>query len=345
MNSHKDLAISQRASSTHDRYIEPFVRCALDGIHREFPYHLTHVCTAEEHIQRPRDLFPVFYGCFDWHSAVHGHWLLMRGVRVLGDSGLAEECRAALNQSLRPEGLAHERAYLESHPHFERPYGLAWVLALGQEAHAVTSKEGSKWEEHIQPLVDGAWNSLAAWLPKLGAPIRTGTHNQTAFSMMLALEWAEACDVPEAAELIRSRARAFFIDDHSYPLHLEPSGEDFLSASLGAGWLMSAVLEHDEYLAWLERTMPELGRAFRFSVLELLDRNDGRLVHLDGANISRAWMLRDIMRLLPEKDPRLLVMKEDVGQLEKAGLASIRSQNYAGTHWLGTFAAYLLGRS
>ena len=344
MNSHKDLLISEDTSSAHEHYLEPYVRCALDGVHREFPYHLTHVYTGEEPIQRPRDIFPVFYGCFDWHSAVHGHWLLMRAMSILKDGPLKEECREAIDRSFCPESLEREQIYLKSHPHFERPYGLAWILALGQEAHGVSADQDSNWKNRIDPLVHIAWDSLSQWLPKLSAPVRTGTHNQTAFSMMLALEWANGCDVPDAAELIRSRACDFFADDHSYPLHLEPSGEDFLSASLGAGWLMSAVLERDEYLSWLEKTMPELGRGFSCAVLEPKDRNDGRLVHLDGVNLSRSWMIRDMMKMLPDGDSRFAVLKKDSDHLADAGLTSIRSQNYAGTHWLGTFAAYMLGR-
>ncbi len=344
MGSDRRVLVQGQSSSSSERYLEPFVRCALEGVHREFPYHLSHVWTEDEAVQRPRDLFPVFYGCFDWHSAVHGHWLLMRAVRFLKGTDLAQECRAAINASLRPENVESECRYLETHPHFERPYGLAWVLAMGHEVCLLDDDESSVWRETLQPLVDAAWNSLSNWLPKLHTPIRSGTHNQTAFSMMLALEWANACQVDSAAELIRSRARTFFANDHSYPLHLEPSGEDFLSASLGAGWLMSAVLEPDEYSSWVHQTMPELGKEFRFTAVKPADRTDGRLVHLDGANLSRAWMLRDMMRALPSGDGRLLAMKEDSEHLAEAGFASIESQNYAGSHWLGTFAAYMLGR-
>jgi len=322
-----------------------FARLALGAIHREYPYHLSHTLFEEGSITSPRALTPAFYGAYDWHSAVHGHWVLARVMRRAPGSEIARACRAALAQSLKAANLQAECAYLERRPGFERPYGLAWLLTLTAELHTHDDPEALAWREELRPLERVAVNHLARWLPKLTHPTRSGTHSQTAFSMTLVWDWATRVGDEERLGLLAERAEAFFGKDRDYPLHLEPCGEDFLSASLGAAWLMTRVYPVETFRSWLDRVMPELGRGFGFAPVSTRDRTDGRLAHLDGLNLSRAWMLQDIRAALPERDPRRAPLETMAQEHRQAGLRSIADEHYAGAHWLGTFGLYVLDRA
>lgn len=323
--------------------LERCARLALDGIEREYPYHLTHVLEGPRRIAAPVDVHPVFRGCFDWHSAVHGHWLLVRSVRLLADRPTGSEARTMLDRQLRREPLRLEAEHLAARPSFERPYGLVWALALGAELRRLPEGTGGGWVEATAPLEQAALANLLSWLPRLSHPMRTGTHNQTAFALALLLDWAEACGRTDVCELVRSRASDYFGADRDYPLHLEPGGEDFLSPSLASAWLMSRVMDPVPFGAWLGRTLPRLGLGPGPRPVEVTDRTDGRLAHLDGLNISVAWMLEAIAGALPSTDPRVDSIRADAVPIRAAGEASIATEAYAGTHWLGTFVAYGLG--
>lgn len=324
--------------------VQRFAKLALDCIDREYPYHLSHLCAEPGEVESPRSLTPVFYGCFDWHSAVHGHWLVARSMDLLAGSVFSDTCREALSRSLTAEGLEVENSYVADHPGFERPYGLAWLLTLVAEIHLQEGADARRWREAIRPLEQTAIKHLQSWLLKLSHPNRTGTHNQTAFAMVLAMDWADAVGDDVMQSVLRERALDFFGSDYGYALHLEPSGEDFLSPSLAGAWLMCRVLEPSDFSAWIDRAMPELGRKFKFTPVVPGDRSDGRLCHLDGLNLSRAWMLRDIVVALPEHDARLEILSVSADAHELAGLEGVSSKYYAGSHWLGTFAAYLRHR-
>ena len=313
-------------------------RCAtlaIDGIGRSYPYHLSHVVTGPGRIDSPSELTPVFYGCFDWHSAVHGHWLLARVLNRMPGTPFADICHHALDASLTEEGLRREAEYVAARPLFERPYGLAWVLALAQEL------DGTPWRKSIEPLECLAQRHINAWLKGLSYPVRSGTHNQTAFAMVLALDHARGETEEAGAEFLEEIALAFYGSDREYALHLEPSGEDFLSPALSSGWLMSRVLKDVAFTAWLDQAMPQLGHGFAFQPAFPSDRSDGRFTHLDGLNLSRAWMLKDIAGALQENDPRRAELLSNAQIHRSAGLEGLESGDYAGSHWLGTFAAYL----
>ena len=322
-----------------------FAAIALDCVHRPYPYHLTQVVRGDEDVRTPRELTPAFYGCFDWHSAVHGHWLLARFVRTEPDHELAERARSALDASFTPERLAGELAHLRTRPTFERPYGLAWLLALHAEARACVASGrvpfATRWE--LSPLAELAAERFREWLPKLRFPIRTGVHSQTAFAIGLGIDWARAVGDWEMESFFASVARAHHEGDRDLPLHLEPSGEDFLSPSLAAADLMTRVLEAPDFAAWLDRALPGLHRDGGWSLEPAIvsDPTDGRLAHLDGLNLSRAWMLRRVARALPDEDPRIEALGAAASAHETAGLGSIGGEHYEGAHWLGTFAAYL----
>ncbi len=325
-----------------DQELQGFAQLALDSVHRPYPYHLTHVVQEPGTIASPQSLTPAFYGCFDWHSAVHGHWLLALTVRNSGNSDLVAACRAALRQSLTKEHLQIEAEYVAKRPGFERPYGLAWLLMLDAELSLHREQEAADWRSYLQPLVEVSVEHLSYWLPKLTHPVRSGTHNQTAFALALIFDWATLVGHEAMVQLIKERGLAFFAKDHDYALHLEPGGEDFLSPSLSAAWLMTRFLKANALTEWLDRAMPELGRGFVFEPALPSDRGDGRLCHLDGLNLSRAWMLAAIAAALGEADLRSAPLQAAAHLHQTAGLEGLQSGHYSGSHWLGTFAAYLL---
>ena len=315
--------------------LRPFVELALAGVHREWPVQLAHRWDAGDAPATPRQRLPVFYGCFDWHSAVHGHWLLARAGRL--DPDLRARAKAALAVSF-DEDVEREVRYLRAHPSFERPYGLAWLLRLQAELEtwAESDTDAASWVTRLAPLADAAEANLAAWLPKLERPTRAGTHANTAFALGLLLE-AGRLDT-----LSRERARRFFAADRDLPLHLEPGGEDFLSPALTEADLMGRILRAEELAGWLDVACPGLGRRETLVPVTPADREDGRLAHLDGLNLSRAWMARRLARALPAGDARRPVLEALGHAHAEAGLAAIAGAPYAGTHWLGTFATVLL---
>ncbi|MDQ3031094.1 MAG: DUF2891 domain-containing protein [Myxococcota bacterium] len=313
---------------------------ALDCVHRAYPNQIAHVLRADDDARPPRALTPVFYGCYDWHSAVHGHWLLARASRVSPTAPYASAARDALALGLTPSAVAVEVEYLRERPTFERPYGLAWLLTLQAE---LASHEGEPWAETLAPLTELASAHLAAWLPKLSFPTRVGTHAQTAFALGLVLDAARTLGDRELASLVSQRAHDFFGDDRAYPLHLEPGGEDFLSPSLGSADLMARLLAPDAFAPWLSRVLDDDAPA-SLTPVSVTDPADGRLAHLDGLNLSRAWMLAGIADALPERDARRATYLESSQRHADAALRAIDGAHYAGSHWLGTFACYLLTR-
>jgi len=340
--------------------LAPFARLALDCVHRAYPYHLVHLMRSDADARPPRELTPAFYGCFDWHSAVHGHWLLARFARLAPDHAFATEARSALETSFTAERIAGEVVYMSSRPAFERPYGLAWLLTLhaelagwddtggvgaeGAGGPRTTTSDARRWAGALAPLAQLASGRFREWLPKLRYPARSGAHSQTAFSLGLVLDWARATGDGETAALVEATARAHHGDDRDLPIHLEPSGEDFLSPSLGAADLMARVMDATELAAFLDRALPAIPRDGRGDWLEpavVTDPTDGRIAHLDGLNLSRAWMLRRVAAALPQGDARVAALRAAAELHRARGLASVTGEHYAGAHWLGTFATYL----
>jgi hypothetical protein len=318
-----------------------FARLALACVEREFPYQAPILLRSEQDLRLPRDETPAFRGCFDWHSAVHSHWLLVRLLATGGAGAVTEEARAVLARSLTPEHLAAEERHLQRRPAFERPYGLAWLLALETELHAWDDPAAPPLAAAVAPLAEVARSHLASWLPRLTHPVRSGAHSQTAFALALALDHARADGHTGFEERVIERATALFGDDHDYAPHLEPSGEDFLSPTLGAADLMRRVLGAEAFAAWLTRVLPSLPDGLP-SPERVSDPTDGRLAHLDGLNLSRAWMLRGIASALPGGDPRREPLRECAAHHTAAGLAAVTEDRYETAHWLGSFAVYLL---
>jgi hypothetical protein len=326
-----------------------FASLALECAHKEYPNKIAHVLNADADVAPPRELTPAFFGCYDWHSAVHGHWLLARLARLFPEADFAEPARVALGQSLTPEKLAAEVAYLggEGRSSFERPYGLAWLLQLGAELREWDHPRARQWTTALEPLERGAAARLKEWLPKLRYPIRVGEHSQTAFAFGLVLDWARGANDAEMVELLESRIRDFYLPDRDCPLGWEPSGHDFLSPCLAEADLVRRLLPPERFAAWLGAFLPQLPAGAGPDWLEpaeVTDRSDPKLAHIDGLNLSRAWMLEGIASGLPADDPRLDALAVAAAAHREAGLIGVGSEHYEGGHWLGTFATYLLTR-
>ncbi len=330
-----------------------FSRLALDCVQKEFPNKISRTTDTAEEIGAPQELFPVFYGCFDWHSAVHGHWLLVRLLREgPQDAPWREEAVAKLNINFTAENVAGELANFRrpARGSWERPYGWAWVLQLTAElrelAQETNDPQAKAWLDILEPLESDIVAATKDWIPKLAYPIRLGTHNQTSFAFTLMLDWAEVAGDAEFATLIRMRAGDFHANDVDCPLAYEPSGEDFLSPCLMTADLMRRVTGNAETFAyWLTRYLPEIptdGSADWLAPAIVKDASDGKLVHLDGVNSSRAWNLYNIARALPEGDARRasLVAAADIHR--DAGVAAVSDEHYSGSHWLASFATYLM---
>jgi len=327
---------------------EKLAALALACVHQEYPNKIAHTLASDADARAPRALTPVFYGCFDWHSSVHGHWLLARVARLYPGTPLAARAEAALAKNVTADRVAGELAYLGApgRQEFERPYGLAWLLQLTMELREWNSPQAREWAALLEPLEAEAVRRLSDWLPKLTRPIRTGEHSQTAFAFGLALDWARLVKDTAFERLLIERSRAYYLADTACPMAYEPSGQDFVSPCLAEADLMRRVLPPKEFATWLTAFLPTIprGATADASWLEpgvVLDATDGKLAHLDGLNLSRAWMLEGIVSALPPHDPRLPALRAAAARHRDVGLAAVTGAHYAGGHWLGTFAVYL----
>jgi len=323
-----------------------FAALALACVQQEYPNKIAHVLNSPADVRAPHELTPAFYGCYDWHSAVHGHWLLARLVRAFPAAPFADEAVAALQANLTAARIAGEVEYLNGtgRESFERPYGLAWLLQLAAELRESGTPAATGLSAALRPLEAAVVARLEAWLPKLAYPIREGEHAQTAFAFGLILDYARGAD-PELAALVAAMVREFHLEDRDCPIGYEPSGQDFLSPCIAEADLMRRVLPPDRFARWLSGFLPAIPRDGSGAWLApgvVTDRTDGKLIHLDGLNLSRAFMLRGIAASLPEADPRVRSLRAAAEAHARASLPSVTTGPYEGSHWLGTFAAYLL---
>jgi hypothetical protein len=339
-------ALPLHAAEFDAKAAERFANLALACVHKEYPNHISHTLNSEKDAQPPHKLTPAFYGCLDWHSCVHGHWLLARLARTFPDAPFAKPARAALQEDITPEHIAQEVAYLhgEGRASFERPYGLAWLLQLGEELREWDDPLGRQLSANLTPLEAAARDRLRTWLPKLSHPVRIGEHDQTAFGLGLILDAARGAKDQDLVNIATARAREFYLTDKNCPLSYEPSGEDFLSPCLGEADVMRRILPPVDFAAWLGGFLPQLpidGSAAWLRPAVVTDPSDPKLAHLDGLNLSRAWMLEGIASGLPAGDPRIAALSAAARAHRDAGLASVTGEHYEGGHWLGSFAVYL----
>lgn len=324
-----------------------FSKLALSCIHKEYGNKIAHVMNSDEDIKAPRELYPAFYGCYDWHSSVHGHWLLVRMLNASRAKVDADTIISKLNTSFSAENISGELANYQRNgmKSFERPYGIAWLLQLTAELRQSTLPEAKEWLQNLLPLERQAVLNISDWLPKLSFPIRTGEHSQTAFAFGLMLDWSRIAKDPVFEELLTQQVKALYANDRDCPLAYEPSGQDFLSPCIAEADLMRRVMNKTAFAAWMDDFFPGLTAESDASWLfpaVVTDKTDGKLAHLDGLNTSRAWMLEGIISGLPNRDARIAPLQLAAEAHRKAGLdAVLGDMHYAGSHWLGSFAAYL----
>jgi len=326
---------------------ERFAGLALACVDREYPNKISHVLNSDADVAPPRKLTPAFYGCYDWHSSVHGHWLLARLAREFPEAPFAKTARAALRRNLTPDNLKQEAAYLreKGRTNFERPYGLAWLLQLVAELREGDDGDSKEMEANLRPLEEAALERLTAWLPKLTHPVRIGEHAQTAFALGLMLDYARAAKNESFTRLLVEQARKFYLSDKGCPMNYEPSGEDFLSPCLAEADVIRRVLPSAEFARWLKDFLPQIPTAAKVEWLPVTaspDPTDPKLAHLDGLNLSRAWMLEGILSALPPADPRRPALLAAAVAHRRSGLAAVTGAHYEGGHWLGSFAVYLV---
>jgi hypothetical protein len=333
-----------------DNFIDHFVSVVLGHIEREYPGKMDHVMNDSCEVKGPRELHPVFYGSFDWHSSVHGHWLLARALRSYQGIRQVDEVTALMDRHFSPENIDIEVRYLKQplRETFERTYGWAWLLKLAAELRLGTRELGAsselgaafaRWDRTLDPLAQAFVRMYLKYLPKATYPIRVGTHTNSAFGLALALDYARVLEHGALAELVKGKARAWYSKDMNCPAW-EPDGTDFLSPALMEAECMRRALDGAEFVAWLDKFLPNLAKkepATLFTPAFVSDRTDGQITHLDGLNLSRAWCWRTIARALPEGDPRRTLAEQTCGEHLDAALPHVTG-DYMGEHWLATFA-------
>jgi hypothetical protein len=324
-----------------------FARLALKGLGKEYPNKPEHVMAGPDDVKGPKALHPAFYGSYDWHSSVHGHWMLARLLRLFPDLPEAGEIRAVLMTHLTAENLKAEADYFartESKT-FERPYGWAWLLKLAEEFHGWDDPDAKRWSRNLRPLADVVVARYLEFFPKQTYPIRTGVHPNTAFGLAFAHDYARAVDDPRLRRLVEERARAYFGADSDAPAKWEPSGADFFSPGLMEADLMRRVFPPAEFRAWFQEFLPGTAGGepkALFTPATVTDRTDPQLVHLDGLNLSRAWCMRSLATALPDDDPARATLASSAARHAESALGHVTSGDYAGEHWLASFAVYLL---
>ncbi len=323
----------------------PFARLALSHVRREYPNKLDHVLLSGDDVRAPSQLHPVFYGSFDWHSCVHGYWLLATLLRRHAALPEAATIRELFDVQFTPERMAAEVAYA-AHPArggFERPYGWAWLLMLQAELDRHDTPDGGRWAAVLRPLTDVFVNRFLAFLPKATYPVRVGTHYNTAFAVRLALEYAEGAGHSVLAAALRDAAQRWYLTDRDCQAW-EPGGDDFLSSALMEAECMRAVLDPPAFQGWLDAFLPRIADeqpATLFTPAFVSDRTDGKIAHLDGLNLSRAWCWRRIAAALPAGDVRATVAERAATVHLEASLPHVAG-DYMGEHWLATFAMLAL---
>ncbi len=330
-------------------FVDHFVAVALGHMDREYPSKLDHVINDGCDLASPRELHPCFFGSFDWHSSVHGHWLLARAARLVPGLARGAAVRDVMDRHLTAANVRIEADYL-NRPRsetFERTYGWAWLLKLAAELRLLAT-EGSqtewgeratRWGETLEPLTAGFVQRCLKYLPKATYPIRVGTHTSSAFGLALAWDYAMVAEHGELARLVEEKARGWYGKDENCPAW-EPDGTDFLSPSLMEAEVMRRVLPAEEFLAWLGKFFPRLEAkepACLFAPAFVSDRTDGQITHLDGLNLSRAWCWRNLARAMPTGDPRRAHAEAAFERHLHAALPHVTG-DYMGEHWLATFA-------
>ena len=345
----KAVVLPKLGQALSDAQVDAFAQLALKNIHREYPNKTGDVLAGPDAVKSPKALHPAFYGCFDWHSSVHGHWMLVKLLKDYPQHAVCKSIRDNLAINLTKENLDAEFAYFsaDEHKSFERTYGWAWYLTLVAELDGWDDDQGRQWRSNLKPLEDLLVERTLDYLPKLSYPIRTGVHADSGFGLAFILDYARAVNNEELEKAIVDRARFFYLKDRDYPTLYEPSGQDFFSSCLNEADLMRRVLSREEFVQWFDEYLPSLrdGEGGNLLVpVEVSDVTDGYIVHLAGLDLSRGWCLQGIAQSLPEGDSRVALLNQSAAAHADKGFSYVFSGAYEGEHWLATFAVYLLAQ-
>ena len=315
-------------------------------ISNEWPNKTSHGSdSATDHVLLPHELHPVFYGCYDWHSSVHGHWMLVKLLKTFPDMQERDKLISILSNSFRLDKMQAEAAYFSKYKTsalYERTYGWAWLLKLDQELYEWNDSLGKQWYAALQPLTQKIKELWTVYLPKQTYPNRTGVHPNTAFGLVFALDWANALGQKDFAALVKKRSREYYFGNKQTPAYLEPDGTDFLSPSLEIADLMSRVLSKTEFLTWFNNFYTAAGINNILKLPLVSDRTDYQIVHLDGLSLSRAWCLKSIARQLPASHPYKKRFSAAAQNFLQKTIPHVTSGNYGGDHWLASFAVYAI---
>ncbi|MEZ6127520.1 MAG: DUF2891 domain-containing protein [Planctomycetaceae bacterium] len=341
------MSHAQDSRPLTEQQVVAFAELALKGIPQEYPNKPSNVMQTADDVRSPREMHPAFYGNFDWHSAVHGHWMLIRLLRLSPESSVAGSIRDTLNRQLTLANMQAEAEYFKPghNRSFERMYGWAWLLQLVRELHTWDDSDAKQWRRNLKPLEEVIRQSAFDYLPKLSFPIRVGTHTDTGFALSMLLDYSRVVEDSELESLVVQKAKQFYLKDKIYPAHYEPSGHDFFSSGFNEADLMRRVLPQKEFAKWLDQFLPQLNVGTMGSMMtpvEVPDVTDGHLVHLAGLDLSRAWTMQGIADALPADDPRRNALGNAVAAHAELGLTYVTSGHYEGEHWLATFAVYHL---
>lgn len=335
------IIIPQNLELTYQK-AEALADVPLGCIDKEYPNKLGQVLNEDSDLKSPENLHPVFYGCFDWHSSVHGHWLLTKFLNDYPATDLSNNIANRWNSRFTTIKVIKEVNYfsIKNNTKFERTYGWAWLLKLQTELNKSSHQQSKNWSAALLPLTNIIVDKYKTFLPKLAYPIRVGEHTNTAFGLAFALDYARATSEAELEALIIERAKDFYLNDCDCPIEWEPSGYDFLSPCLQEANLMAEVLAPVEFNKWLKQFMPKLlKKKFQLEPGKVLDRTDGKLVHLDGLNFSRAWCLYRLAKHLPKQKANLIQIAD---QHLNASMNQVIGSHYMGSHWLASFLVYAL---
>jgi len=341
-----DIVLPKLGDKLTDAQVVSFAKLALKNIHTEYPNKPSNIVWDDKSVRTPKEMHPAFYGCFDWHSSVHGHWMLVRLLKDYPKSSIDQEIRTKLRENLSKENLEVELSYFKEkhHKSFERTYGWAWYLRMVDELETWDDPDGKVWRENLRGLEELLVERTTDYLPKLSFPIRTGVHPDTGFALGQILDYARTMKNEDLEKLIVKRARDYYLDDVDYPTKYEPSGQDFFSSCLNEADLMRRVLSQDEFAKWFDKYLPKLSDGDGGNLLipvEVSDVTDGYIVHLAGLNLNRGWCMQGIASALPDSDPRVALLKKSASEHADMGFKYVFSGHYAGDHWLATFAIYL----
>jgi len=325
-----------------------FAALALGHVTREYPHKLDHVLTGAEDAKTPSSLHPVFHGSFDWHSCVHGYWLLARVLRLFPKAAAAPAIQALFDEALTPQKIAAEVAYLArpSSAGFERPYGWAWALALTAELARHTTADGRRWHGAVRPLGEAFADRFMRYLPKADYPVRAGVHSNTAFALILALDYARTCGDQALWDLVFETATGWYGEDEACQAW-EPDGDAFLSPALTEAALMADLIVAEDFAEWFDGFLPDAEEerpATLFEPVRVSDRTDGKIAHLDGLNLSRAWAFGKIAAVLTEEHSAWEPLMDARARHLAAALDHVAG-DYMGEHWLASFALLALSET